>query len=71
MKIKELEQWLKENESSNEIDIERIVIPSDPWSKQCMDAVSNDIGITDTMLELDKCLEDEVISYVIYIVIFK
>ena len=27
-----------------------------------MNAVSNDYAITDTMLELDKCIEDEVIK---------
>jgi len=62
LKIKELELWLSKNETNDEFDIDKVIIPSDTWSKQCMEAVSNDYAITDTMLELDKCIEDEVIK---------
>merc|ERR1711933_390125 len=67
IKIEATEQWLSANEKKEEIDIDEVVVPSDVWSKQCIDAVAMDFAITDVILELDRCLEDETIKLETYL----
>ena len=69
IKIEASEQWLKQNENNNDssMDINKIVIASDTWSQQCIDATSMDFAITDVILELDRCLEDETIKLETYL----
>merc|ERR1712129_599885 len=49
IKIEASEQWLKENENKEEIQIDDVVVPSDIWSQQCLDAVAMDFAITDVI----------------------
>jgi len=65
--IEATEQWLKTNENNDEIEINEVLIPSDTWSAQCVQAVSVDFAITDVILELDRCLEDEIIKLETYL----
>jgi len=67
IKIEATEQWLAENEKNDKLEVDEIVIASDTWSQQCMDATSMDFAITDVMLELDRCLEDESIKLETYL----
>jgi len=67
IKIEATEQWLSANEKKEEVDIDAVVAPSDVWSKQCIDAVAMDFAITDVILELDRCLEDETIKLETYL----
>jgi len=67
IKIEATEQWLSQNENNDEIDINSIIIASDTWSEQCIEASSMDFAITDVMLELDRCLEDETIKLETYL----
>jgi len=67
IKIEATEQWLKTNENNNEIKINDIVIASDTWSQQCIDSTSINFAITDVILELDRCLEDETIKLETYL----
>ena len=67
IKIEATEQWLKSNEKKEEIEIDEGVVPSDVLSKQCVDAVAMDFAITDVILELDRCLEDETIKLETYL----
>lgn len=62
-----IEQWLETNEKSEDIVVNDVVVASDIWSKQCIEATATEFAITDAMLELDKCLEDETIKLGTYL----
>jgi len=66
-KIKAMEQWLEANEKDDIGNIDDVVVPSDTWSKQCMEAVSEDFALSDAMLELDKAIEEEKIQLDVYL----
>ena len=56
-------QWLEENEKpENKLDLDKVILPTDTWSAQCMNEVSSAAATTDTLLQLDQYLEDELIS---------
>lgn len=58
-KAAELEAWLKEAESKEDIDPDKTVIFKDPWSKQLFECVAEDHAIEDTMYCLETLLSDE------------
>jgi len=55
---------MKKEETGN---IDEIILPCDTWSKQCMEAVSEDFALNDVMLELDKGIEEETIQLDVYL----
>jgi len=67
IKADAMEQWLEANEKSEEIVVNDVVVASDIWSKQCIEATATEFAITDAMLELDRCLEDETIKLGTYL----
>lgn len=67
IKIEATEQWLKTHENGQELVIDEVVAASDTWSQQCMQATATEFAITDAMLELDRCLEDETIKLETYL----
>eukprot|EP00475_Leptophrys_vorax_P026765 TRINITY_DN37978_c0_g1_i1.p1 TRINITY_DN37978_c0_g1~~TRINITY_DN37978_c0_g1_i1.p1 ORF type:complete len:388 (-),score=104.68 TRINITY_DN37978_c0_g1_i1:108-1220(-) len=56
--------WIAENQDKEvkEIPITDLLIPSDTWSQQLIDAVAEDHAIEDLFYELDKFLEDDLIK---------
>ncbi|ETO12735.1 hypothetical protein RFI_24640 [Reticulomyxa filosa] len=63
-----LERFIENNQSSADtFDVNKVVLPSDIWSEQCMDATAQDFAITDVMLELDRALEDETVDLTAYL----
>ena len=66
-KTKILEEWIRTNASKESFDVNQVVLCSDTWSKQCVEAVANDFACTDSMLELDRMLEDDVFTLPQYI----
>lgn len=62
-----MEQWLESNEQSEDIAVNEVVVASDTWSQQCIEATATEFAITDAMLELDRCLEDETIKLGTYL----
>ena len=56
-------QWLEQNEKPEmKLDIDKVILPTDQWSDQCINQVSIAAATTDTLLELDEYFEDELIS---------
>jgi len=58
-RVEFLEQFVEKNQSTETLDVNKVVLCSDLWSEQCMEATAHDFAIADVMLELDKGLEDE------------
>jgi len=67
IKIEATEQWLQQHENNEAIDVHQAVMATDTWSQQCMEAEAAVHAITDVMLELDQCLEDETIKLDTYL----
>jgi len=67
IKAEAMEQWLETNEQSEEVVVNEVVVASDTWSQQCIEATATEFAITDAMLELDRCLEDETIKLGTYL----
>jgi len=63
-----LDRFITSNKSSDEpFDVNKVVLSSDTWSEQCMEATAQDFALTDVMLELDKGLEDETLDLTAYL----
>jgi ESCRT-I complex subunit TSG101 len=60
----ETDAWIAANSDKEvkEIPISELLIPSDTWSQQLIDAVAEDHAIEDIFYELDKFLEDGLIK---------
>jgi len=67
IKIEATEQWLATNEKKQALVMDEVVVTCDTWSQQCIEATATEFAITDAMLELDRCLEEEVISLETYL----
>ena len=53
---------MEQNEKTgDQRNIDEIILATDPWSDQCMNEVANSTAISDTILQLDSYLEDELI----------
>ena len=54
-------QWIDENEGHKveDMDIDRLLLPSDQWSEQCMAETAHCTAIHDEILQMDSYLEDE------------
>merc|ERR1712013_77527 len=67
IKIEATEQWLATNEKKQELELDEVVVMCDTWSQQCVEATAAEFAITDAMLELDRCLEEEAVSLETYL----
>jgi len=67
IKIEATEQWLATNEKKQALVMDEVVVTCDTWSQQCIEATATEFAITDAMLELDRCLEEEAISLESYL----
>jgi len=60
-KNSDLDRWLSEHEQKQltTADVDALVYPADTWSRDMLDAVSDDQAVEDTLYTLDKALASE------------
>uniref|UniRef100_A0A7N0T5P8 Uncharacterized protein n=1 Tax=Kalanchoe fedtschenkoi TaxID=63787 RepID=A0A7N0T5P8_KALFE len=67
MNAEMVEAWLRENQGKvrnvGNVDVDDVIYPCDPLSKQLIETYSSDLAIEDAIYSLDKALQDGAVSF--------